>query len=86
MVWEYTDNSTGDTSSAKEEAPKETAAKKGQVCAFLSGHTLTFPSDSSCGAYALLRLPVALFPVLLSTFVGILGLTWLPRLTLELIM
>lgn len=35
MVWEYTDNSTGDTSSAKEEALRETAAKKGQVCVFL---------------------------------------------------
>lgn len=31
VVWEYTDNSTGDTSSAKEEALRETAAKKGQV-------------------------------------------------------
>nr|XP_034350566.1 terminal uridylyltransferase 7-like [Arvicanthis niloticus] len=31
VVWEYTDNSTGDTSSAKEKTPKETAAKKGQV-------------------------------------------------------
>ncbi|XP_034365624.1 terminal uridylyltransferase 7 isoform X2 [Arvicanthis niloticus] len=31
VVWEYTDSGTGDTSSAKEEAPKETAAKKGQV-------------------------------------------------------
>lgn len=31
VVWEYTDNVTGDISTAKEEAPKETPAKKGQV-------------------------------------------------------
>ncbi|XP_051028780.1 terminal uridylyltransferase 7 [Acomys russatus] len=31
VIWEYTDNTTGDTSTAKEEAPKETSAKKGQV-------------------------------------------------------
>lgn len=72
VVWEYTDNSTGDTSSAKEEAPKETAAKKGQVCAFHSHHTLTFPLGSSCGIYALVCLPVILFTALLFTLVWVL--------------
>ncbi|EGW01115.1 Terminal uridylyltransferase 7 [Cricetulus griseus] len=31
VIWEYTDDTTGGTSTAKEEAPKEAAAKKGQV-------------------------------------------------------
>ncbi|OBS78013.1 hypothetical protein A6R68_19598 [Neotoma lepida] len=31
VVWEYTDDTTGDTSTAKEDAPKETPVKKGQV-------------------------------------------------------
>lgn len=72
VVWEYTDNGTGDTSSAREEAPRETAAKKGQVCAFLSGHTLTFPSGSSCGFYSLVCLPVILFTTLLLTLAWVL--------------
>ena len=85
MVWEYTDNSTGDTSSAKEVAPKETAAKKGQVCAFLSGHTLIFPWGSSCGICAVVCLPVILFTALLFTLVWFWreGLTWSPELILQ---
>lgn len=32
VVWEYTDNCTGDADTAKEEAPKEIPVKRGQVC------------------------------------------------------
>lgn len=43
MIWEYTDDTTGGTSTAKEEAPKEAAAKKGQVCSLPPRYTADFP-------------------------------------------
>ena len=57
VVWEYTDNVAGDVDSAKEEAPKEMAVKRGQVCS-LSCLVLPFVFKSvvNCGVYELVFL------------------------------
>lgn len=89
VVWEYTDNSTGDTSSPKEEALRETAAKKGQVCAFLWSDG-DVPFGRQLWVYALVCLPVVLFLPFCCTGLGLergrVSLPQFPRLTLGLIM
>ena len=57
MVWEYTDNVAGDVDSTKEEAPKEMAIKRGEVCS-LSCLVLPFIFNSvvNCGVYVLVFL------------------------------
>lgn len=85
MVWEYTGDTTGSASTTKEEAPGETAAKKGQVCSPL----LVTPLMS----LAFVVLCISLSPCLLCFHdpfcLHCLGfgnrvLTLFPRLTLEL--
>ena len=55
MVWEYTDNATGDADTAKEEASKKVPVKRGQVCSVsLLVLPSIFNSVIKCGAYELI--------------------------------